>query len=115
MFVSHRDEIEKKVIEHPSMKAVEKQILIGPDQGWGDHVMRLFTLGPGGYAPRHSHPWPHIMYVVEGRGNLFMDGSDHPLTPGSVAYVPSEIEHQVSNAGDGSFVFMCIVPKIGEA
>ena len=115
MCVSHRDEIEKKVIEHPSMKAVEKQILIGSEQGWSDHVMRLFTLGPGGYAPRHSHPWPHIMYVVEGRGNLFMDGSDHPLTPGSVAYVPSEIEHQVSNAGDGSFVFMCIVPKIGEA
>lgn len=115
MFVSHRNEIEKKQLAHPAMNAVEKQILIGPDQGWSDHVMRLFTLGNGGYAPRHSHPWPHIMYVVEGKGNLFMDGTDHPLTAGSVAYVPSEIDHQVSNAGEHEFVFMCIVPKIGEA
>lgn len=115
MFVSHRDKIEKKILDHPSMKVVEKQILIGPEQGWADHVMRLFTLGPAGYAPRHSHPWPHIMYVVEGKGNLFMDGTDYPLTPGAVAYVPGDIEHQVANASDGQFVFMCIVPKIGEA
>jgi len=66
MFVSHKDKIEKKAQSHPSMHAVEKQILIGPEQGWADHVMRLFTLGPSGYAPRHAHPWPHIMYVVEG-------------------------------------------------
>jgi len=114
MFVSHRDVIEKKPQEHPAMKAVVKQILIGPEQGWIDHVMRLFTIGTGGYAPRHSHPWPHIMYVVEGTGNLFLDGTDHPLSPGSVAYVPSQAEHQVLNAGSGDFVFICIVPKIGE-
>lgn len=115
MFVGHRDDIKKVAQVHPSLHAVEKQILIGPDQGWADHVMRLFTLAEGGYAPRHVHPWPHIMYVVEGKGNLFMDGSDYPLIPGSVAYVPADIEHQVSNAGEQDFVFICIVPKIGEA
>lgn len=115
MFVSHRDEIEKKRLSHPEMKGVEKQILIGPDEGWQDHVMRLFTLDSGGCAPRHAHRWPHIMYALEGKGNLFMDGKDYPLTPGSVAYVPADIDHQVSNAGEASFVFMCIVPKIGEA
>lgn len=115
MFVGHRDEIEKIAQSHPAMQGVEKQILIGPEQGWKDHVMRLFTLQKGGYAPRHSHPWPHIMYAVEGKGNLFMNGEDYPLIPGSVAYVPADIYHQVSNSGDGQFVFICIVPKIGEA
>ena len=114
MFVGHRDTIEKIAQNHPALHAVEKQILIGPEQGWTDHVMRLFTLGKDGYAPRHSHPWPHIMYAVEGDGNLFMDGTDHPLKAASVAYVPADIEHQVSNAGKESFVFICIVPKIGE-
>ncbi len=115
MFVSHRNEIEKRAQHHPEMREVEKQILIGPEQGWQDHVMRLFTLGNGGYAPRHTHPWPHIIYALEGSGNLFMDGKDHPLTPGSVAYVPADIDHQISNAGKEDFVFICIVPKIGEA
>ena len=114
MFVSHRNAIEKQVQSHPSLNAVEKQILIGPEQGWVDHVMRLFTLKEGGYAPRHEHPWPHILYAMEGSGNLFMDGTDYPMSPGSVAYVPSDILHQISNAGPDEFVFMCIVPKIGE-
>ena len=114
MFVSHRDLVAKHELHDPSMKSVEKQILIGPEQGWADHVMRLFTLGQGGYAPRHCHPWPHIMYVVEGEGNLFMEGKDYPLRSGSVAYVPSDSEHQVSNTGDHPFIFICIVPTEGE-
>jgi quercetin dioxygenase-like cupin family protein len=115
MFVGHIDEIEKKTLNHPLMRAVEKQILIGPKQGWADYVMRLFTLGKDGYAPRHTHPWPHIMYAVEGKGNLFMDGQDFPLRSGSVAYVSADKEHQVSNVGPDKFVFICIVPKEGEA
>ncbi len=114
MFVSHRDEIEKKQLENPAMKGVVKQVLIGPDQGWKDYVMRMFTLTKGGYAPRHSHPWQHILYITEGEGNLFMNGIDYPLVPGSVAYVPADVEHQVANAGDAKFVFMCIVPEFGE-
>jgi quercetin dioxygenase-like cupin family protein len=54
------------------------------------------------------------MYVVEGEGNLFMEGKDYPLRGGSVAYVPSDCDHQVSNTGDHPFVFICIVPKEGE-
>ena len=110
MFVSHRDEIEKRQISD----LITKQILVGPEQGWKDHVMRMFTLEKGGAAPRHSHPWQHIIYVVEGVGNLFMDGTDYPLKAGSVAYVPSDILHQVSNAGEQRFVFICIVPEYGD-
>jgi len=117
MFVSHRDEIEKKRIEGAAVKGVTKQILVGREQGWDDYVMRMFTLDAEGYAPRHAHDWPHIMYAVEGHGNLFMDGKNYPLTAGSVAYVPENIDHQVSNAGTDSekFVFICIVPKRGES
>ncbi|MDD3902307.1 MAG: cupin domain-containing protein [Sphaerochaeta sp.] len=114
MFVSHRDEIEKKRISSPGSNEVLKQVLVGPEQGWKDHVMRMFTLGKEGCAPRHAHPWQHIIYVVEGKGNLFMDGKDYPLTPGSVCYVPSDILHQVSNAGEDAFVFICIVPEFGD-
>jgi len=110
MFVSHRDEIEKRQISD----LITKQILVGPEQGWKDHVMRLFTLEEGGAAPRHSHPWQHIIYAVEGVGNLFMDGTDYPLKAGSVAYVPSDILHQVSNVGEQKFVFICIVPEFGD-
>lgn len=111
MFVSHRDEIEKKNIA----EKVIKQVLIGPEQGWEDYVMRMFTLEKEGKAPHHSHPWQHVIFAVEGKGNLFMVGKDYPLESGSVAYVPDGIDHQISNAGEEQFVFICIVPMRGDA
>ncbi|MDT4763036.1 cupin domain-containing protein [Sphaerochaeta sp. PS] len=114
MFVSHRDEIEKKQIVSPTTHEVTKQVLVGPDQGWKDYVMRMFTLGKGGFAPKHTHPWQHILYIVEGKGTLFLDGKDYPLTAGSTAYVPAEALHQILNAGEEPFVFLCIVPEFGD-
>lgn len=113
-YVSHRNQITKHKLENPILKGVTKQVLVGPEQGWEDHVMRMFTLYEGGFAPRHSHDWPHILYAVEGEGTLYMDGVDHPLTAGSTAFVPSNIEHQILNAGSAQFVFICIVPKAGD-
>ena len=114
MFVSHVDVIEKKKMEHPDLKNNTKQVLIGEQEGWIDHVMRLFTMGADGHTPKHTHPWPHIIYVVEGRGILSLQGKSHELQAGSVAYVPSDEEHQFSNPHAQEFIFMCIVPKVGE-
>jgi quercetin dioxygenase-like cupin family protein len=114
MYVSHRDEIAKKELEGKGMNNVTKQVLVGPEQGWEDYVMRMFTLKKEGYAPRHSHQWQHIIYAVEGIGTLYMDGKDYPLKAGSTAYVPSGIEHQILNAGENNFVFLCIVPEFGD-
>ncbi len=114
MFVSHRKDIEKTELHAPSLKHASKQVLVGAEQGWDDYVMRMFTLGKDGFTPRHDHGWQHIIYVVEGEGKLYLDGKDYPLTPGSVAYVPGESEHQLKNTGDNDFVFICIVPSHGD-
>lgn len=110
MFIASRFEIEKQELTD----LVTKQVLVGPKQGWDSHVMRLFTLKQGGKAPHHAHPWQHIIYALEGEGNLMMDGKDYPLHPHTTAYVPQDIIHQISNAGEGNFVFICIVPEYGD-
>jgi quercetin dioxygenase-like cupin family protein len=110
MYVSHRSDIEKLKISD----LVTKQVLVSPAQGWDGWVMRLFTLAGGGSAPHHTHDWPHIIYALEGEGNLYVEGTDHPLTPGSVAYVPTDADHQISNRSDTEFVFICIVPERGD-
>ncbi|MGI6432560.1 MAG: cupin domain-containing protein [Sphaerochaetaceae bacterium] len=114
MFVSHRNDIEKKRQPDNNQKGVSKQILVGPAQGWEDYVMRMISLDAQGYAPLHQHPWPHIVYAVEGEGNLLLGGNNHPLRSGSTAYIPEGTEHQLSNKGEAEFVFICIVPKEGD-
>ena len=113
MIVSHESKVIPMVTEMPGVKNTSMKVLVGEKQGWEDYVMRIIEVGEQGYSPKHAHPWPHINYMVEGRGILYMDGKEQNVEPGSYAYVPAGVEHQFRNAGDGVFRFICIVPKEG--
>lgn len=114
MFVSNVKELHELKVTAPGVVNAFKKSLIGPDEGWEGWVMRLFALKGRGNSPRHSHPWPHINYVLSGKGVLSLEGNDHPLEEGSVAYVPSNAEHQFISTADEDFVFICIVPEEGD-
>ncbi len=114
MFVSHERDVEKKVLNSEELKGVSKQVLIGPAQGWENHVMRQFHLEAGGFTPRHRHDWPHINYVTGGSGTLFFAGKEEAIEKGSIAYVPSGTEHQFRADRGESVSFICIVPVEGE-
>jgi len=113
MIIAHEKDTAGHHLESPEVKNVTMKVLVSPEQGWQDHVMRLIELGRGGYTPRHAHDWPHINYIVAGRGVLHMDGRDTPVSAGTYAFVPSGCRHQFRNAGADTFRFICIVPKEG--
>ena len=115
MFVSHTDDVDRSSVAMEGARGVLKQILIGPGEGWDNHVMRQLILEASGNTPRHSHPWPHINYITSGEGVLYLDGEEHRLTVGSIAYVPGNTEHQFINRSNDDFSFLCIVPLDGEA
>jgi quercetin dioxygenase-like cupin family protein len=112
--VHHRDEIEAVDLhDGNSVLHVRKQVLVGPEQGAERFVLRLFTIGPGGSTPHHSHPWEHEVYVLAGEGRL-VAGQESPLRPGHAVFVaPGEVHH-FENAGDAPLEFLCIVPLEGE-
>ncbi|MDO0823792.1 cupin domain-containing protein [Desulfosporosinus nitroreducens] len=114
MIVSHNREVLGTPIDNDQIKNAVKKVLISPAQGWEGYVMREFELGQGGYTPRHTHPWPHINYILEGTGSLYLDGQDYALEAGSFAFVPSNELHQFTNTGEGRFAFICIVPEEGD-
>ena len=114
MFVSNVKDIEKLEVKVPGVVNVLKQNLVGPEQGWEGWVMRLFAVGNSGNTPRHSHPWPHINYVVSGKGTLVLGDKELFLEAGSAAYIPAGEEHQFINGGEDDFSFICIVPEEGD-
>jgi quercetin dioxygenase-like cupin family protein len=113
--IGHVADVEGTALAGEGIEKVVKRLLVGPADGWDGWAMRLFELEPGGHTPRHTHAWPHIDYVTEGRGLLHLDGADHEVEEGSFAFVPAGAEHQFSNAGDDVFAFICIVPEVGES
>ena len=114
MAVFHIDSTPSSFFDNDSMKKVTKQVLIDAEKGWESHVMRLFTLGEGGCSPFHKHPWPHIAFIVSGKGILTLEGRETEIKHGSYAFVPPDKEHQFKNTGTEIMEFICIVPKEGE-
>ncbi|MBS4537634.1 cupin domain-containing protein [Clostridium sp. D2Q-11] len=113
MIVSNEKDIKGVEVKNPEVKNAVMKALISPKEGWDGHVMRVMEVGEEGYTPRHSHPWPHINYMLEGKGVLHIDGEDHEVEAGSFAYVPADKLHQFKNVGEGKFRFICIVPEEG--
>lgn len=111
--IGNEKDVLKIMMEGPTVNEAGMKVLVTPEDGWDSHVMRLVELGEGGYSPKHTHPWPHINYMIEGEGVLLQDGKEVPVSAGSYAYVPAGELHQFRNTGKGIFKFICIVPKEG--
>jgi len=111
--IGHVSELEVKKVNNPDAKNAAMKVLISPEEGWEGYVMRIVEVDENGYTPIHSHPWPHINYMLEGEGELMINDKAYPVKAGSYAYVPSSTLHQFKNIGKSTFKFICIVPKEG--
>ncbi|POZ93246.1 cupin domain-containing protein [Petrotoga halophila] len=104
-------EVKPLIINNETTKDVEKRILIGKSNyGAPNFVMRLFTVKPGGYSPRHSHRWEHEIFIVKGKAEVYDGEKYNSVEAGSFIYVPGGIEHQLKNAGDEELEFICVIP-----
>lgn len=113
MPIGHVKDLNSIEINNPNSLHASMKVLISPTEGWEDYVMRVVEVEEDGYTPKHTHPWPHINYMIEGKGELMIDGKVNPVSSGSYAFVPPNALHQFRNAGKGVFKFICIVPKEG--
>ena len=89
---------------------ITKRVLIGPDQGKVNSIMRMFTIGKEGCSSYHTHPWEHEVYVLKGWGAVKKIDGEIPLQAGDVVYVPAGEEHQFINTAEEEFTFLCIIP-----
>ena len=113
MIVDNAKNVPVIEVNNSEAKFTSMKALVSQTEGWKGYVMREVEVLEGGYTPKHSHPWQHINYFIEGEGELMIDGKINEVTPGSFAYVPENSLHQFRNVGKGTFKFLCIVPEKG--
>lgn len=111
--VGHIKNLENIQLNGDAVKDASIQVLVSPKDGWEGHVLRVLHVEEGGFTPKHSHPWYHVNYVLEGEGELLIGDTINKLTAGSYAYVPGDTLHQFRNVGKQTFSFICIVIEEG--
>ncbi len=87
------------------------RVLLGPDDGVPNFIMRLFEIGPGGQTPFHIHDWEHEMFVLAGRGVCVLEGREVPLAPDDAVFMPGGEKHCFRNTGDETLRVICLIPK----
>ena len=108
---SHYSSIPFQKFEGESVHGVTGRVVIGKDDGAANFCMRIFTLAPGGYTPRHAHDWEHEILIHEGTGQVMKERQWVDVSSGSAVFIPGNEEHQFRNNGEKELVFACLIPK----
>ena len=68
MKININQNLENKDVKMEGVKNVKMRILIGPDDGSDNIIMRHFTISPQGHTPKHSHDFEHVVKIEKGEG-----------------------------------------------
>jgi quercetin dioxygenase-like cupin family protein len=84
--------------QNPGIKrtVVKTQDVSGGHQA----VIATVTIAPGASAGRHTHPGEEISYVIEGEGEVLIEGQPPlQIKPGDGFVIPSGAIHDAHNTG----------------
>jgi len=112
MHLSSLEKAEKVKLDIEDAKGVYKQIPISKADGTPTFSFRVFTIEPGGYTPHHTHSFEHLNYIIEGRGTIIDQGTEHHVRKGDFVMVLPGEKHQYRNASTKKpLIMICAVPK----
>lgn len=74
------------------------------------YVLRMIEVDPGGNTPDHDHPFEHENFVVDGKGEVMIEGEWRQVSKGDIIFVPPGVRHQYRNTGESVFRFLCGIP-----
>ncbi len=80
-----------------------------------NYSLAQFTLEPGKKSKLHKIKSSEIYYILEGSGNLMIDGELYFLQKDDSAYVPPNSKQFIENSGKENLKFLCIVEPAWKA
>jgi quercetin dioxygenase-like cupin family protein len=69
----------------------------------GNHAAQsstiVYEIAPGGHLGWHTDATEETQYIIAGTGELQMEDGKHPVGPGSVFVLPTNVRHDLLNTG----------------
>ncbi len=110
MIIKNENEIKATIPGGESIKGVRKKVLIGPEDGSDQIIMRRFIVQGGGNTPLHTHDFEHVVKIESGQGIVVdNEGNEHRAAAGNSLFIPANEKHQFRNPGSQPFQFLCII------
>ena len=112
LIVKKNEDVREEYVEEEGVENVLRRILIGPEDGSKNILMRYFKVLPQGNTPFHSHDYEHIVKVEKGKGLVVnAAGEETEITEGQSLYIDSNEKHQFKNPFQQTLEFICTIPN----
>ena len=113
MKVGHCEQVEQAPVTMEGASGCQVRWLVDASEGAPNFAMRQFEVAPGGYTPRHSHPYEHEVFVLEGEGQVIEGDEPHALKAGDYVFVRPDEVHQFRNTGSGPMQLFVVYSPAG--
>ena len=111
MKITNYEKVSSQSVDMEGASGCRVRWLVGENDNAPNFAMRQFEVAPSGHTPRHSHPYEHEIFVLEGEGVALEGDEPRPIAAGDVIFVrPGEI-HQFRNTSNVPLKFLCLVPN----
>ena len=100
MKVQTSDSVELQKLTMEGSSGCQVRWLLSRDDGAPNFAMRQFEVEPGGFTPKHHHPYEHEIYVIDGEGEVYAGEVPNAIKAGDVVLVKPNEVHQFKNVGD---------------
>ena len=99
---------------HPTFDNVKTALLITGRESNTANVC-LIEIAPGSETPIHTHEeHADSVFVVQGRGETYVNGAWQPIEPGDYLFIPAQGEHGTRNTGEAPLrLFVHQSPQTG--
>jgi quercetin dioxygenase-like cupin family protein len=88
--------------------------LIPAHTGFGALSMGYQTIAPGGRIREHSHgDQVELQVCFRGAGHVLVDGTPHPLVPGTACLLGYDVRHEIVNDGADDLVMLWVIAPPG--
>ena len=64
---------------------------------------------PGDVTYAHRLKSSEVYYILEGEGEMYVDGEKEKVSAGQVIYIPPNSIQRIKNTGASNLAFLCIV------
>jgi mannose-6-phosphate isomerase-like protein (cupin superfamily) len=70
------------------------------------------NLAQGCGLPIHTHTVEDCMYIVEGKGEMYINEEIYPIEAGDQILVPAGTKHNIKNTGKNPLVLVFTYPSV---
>ncbi|MGO9123067.1 MAG: cupin domain-containing protein [Desulfomonilaceae bacterium] len=96
---------------HPQLANIEVAYLVSHRHENMDLTIMLVHLPVGAEAPKHTHECDDIVYIVQGKAKIWVEGiGEIPAVPGTFVRIPKGVLHQPHEVEEDLIIYDVFYP-----